>query len=314
MTKAKRKGTPVHIAQRTILAIETDKHGNHVMGLANPATLFERTRKVRVPGSTKMREERYFEPIHLNALQRELWKYRTADIAGVRRLAGADPIIVIDLGDQLGGARRPKEWVSTRLADQLAIGYYNWDPWFRGEKVPDAVRMATGTASHDLGEGSGAQIMAKYLRDKYQADAFAAYHHELKIAGLRFDIAHHGPGPGIRDWLKGNVLQLYVQSQMTEILNHEDIPPDVVLRGHYHTHIRRIICLDRNGDEYTTHARICPSYCFIDDYATQAAQSPTYVTIGMLAVEIIPGPPGHKPHFEFHRFMRTIDFRTVEEM
>jgi hypothetical protein len=306
MTKAKRKGAPVHIAQRIIVAVETDKHGNHVLGLANPATLFERTH--RKTG------EKYYEPIHLNELQRELWKYRGADIAAVKKLVGGDQLIVVDLGDQLGGQHRPKEWVSTSLADQLAIGKANWDTWYQGEKVPDAVRMATGTASHDLGEGSGAQLMAAYLREKYQADAQAAYHHELRVGGLRIDIAHHGPGAGSRDWLKGNVLQLYTQSLMMEILNHKAEPPDIVLRGHYHTHVRRIVALDRDGDEYTTHARIVPPYCFLDDYATQAAQSPTYVTIGMLAIEIIPGPLGHKPAFEFHRFTRTLDFRTSEEM
>ncbi len=82
-------------------------------------------------------------------------------------------------------------------------------------------------------------------------------------------------------------------------------PPDLVLRGHYHQFamaVRQRI----HHRFYESRAIICPSYAFTDAYARKSAQSPSRVTIGMVAIEINDGM--HK----VHDFRRTYDLRTEE--
>ena len=203
-----------------------------------------------------------------------------------------------------GGNGKARELVSTRAADQFEIAFANLAPWMA---VPNLQRMvfAKGTGYHELEEGSAALIVAARVRTAgIKVDV--PYHWKATIGGVNFDLAHHGSPPGSRYWLRGNILRLYTQSIMDDELVEGHDPPDVLLRGHYHQYVSEVVTRRARGKTWRTHAAICPSYCFIDDYARKVAKSPPKATIGMLAFEVVDG------RVTPHEFIRTFDFTTKE--
>lgn len=291
MAKAKENG-------RIVVAVQTDKHGGHILGLLNPDTVLK--------AEDRNGQLQNWTP-KLQPTQEALWEWYTEDVKRVKELAGGDPIVLVDLGDQVqGGNGRAHELVSTRMADQIAIGAANLAPWF---KLPNLQRalFVKGTGYHEMGEGSAAMLIGEIVAAKYGKQVDVPYHSKAVIGGVNFDLSHHGAPPGSRNWLRGNVLRLYVQSLMDRCLMEGQEPPDVLLRGHYHQYVPETVTRQARGKTYRTRAAICPSYCFIDDYARKVAKSPDRITIGMVAFEVEAEKCGDPVEI-----MRTLDFATNE--
>jgi len=105
--------------KRVILAVASDKHGGHQLGLLNPETVLEYEDK----------EGNLIQWMpELKPFQQYLWEIHEKHIQDVRKLAGKDEIVLIDNGDLTAGNKYPHEQVSTRISDQFDIAFYNLLP------------------------------------------------------------------------------------------------------------------------------------------------------------------------------------------
>jgi hypothetical protein len=285
-------------SRRVIVALPTDEHAGHVLGLCSPDVELKRERPDRTI-------EKYTPK--LTATQEWLWEAWTEDIRGLKQLAGKDEIVVFDLGDPVQGNAFPRELVSTRQADHYAIAEANKIPLLSMNNVRRAF-FVKGTGVHEFGEGSAQSVLANALQAKLGKQIDVMYHAEAALDGFVMDLAHHGPPPGVRNWLRGNILRLYAQSIMDDCLKSEKQPPNFLGRGHYHQFVTEVVTR-QNAKTWECRATICPAYCLIDDYARKVAKSPYRATVGMIALEIVGGRLVQQ-----HEFIRTIDFRTRLEL
>jgi hypothetical protein len=282
--------------RRTILAVISDTHAGNTGGLLNPNT-------------TLYAEDEEGNPYpwqpELNASQRYLWELYTENIRKVEAWAAGDEVVVLHTGDECQGDKYKQLLVSTRLSDQIEIAYYNLLPWYDLPNLK-AMRVVAGTQAHNFGEGSAAVLVAKLLaKEEPRVSTLPLYHGLLTVNGVVVDYAHHGPHPGSRDWLKGNVARYYLRDLMTREIKKRRRPPDLVLRGHFHTPVHEY--LEDCG--YASRLFILPSYCMIGDHGRQVTRSQYEITHGTLAFEIVDGRiVGEK------RLYKTIDIRTKETL
>ena len=80
-------------------------------------------------------------------------------------------------------------------------------------------------------------------------------------------------------------------------------PPQLVLRGHYHQFVREELWMA----DYHSTLVVTPAFAMLGDHAIQAVRSPSRVTNGMVAFEIIDGEV-----LQMYDFVRSIDVRTRE--
>jgi hypothetical protein len=194
------------------------------------------------------------------------------------------------------------------MADQLEIGKMNLEPWYAIPQLK-AVRIITGTGAHNFGYGSNEIAICKQLKADHPSVNCEVYDHDIiNVDGVEIDLAHHGPFPGSRNWLRGNVARLYLQDLMLNDLDHGKVPPRLIMRAHFHQYIPPVdYRIERNGKEYMSTLVICPSFTFVDAFTRQVAKSPAYVTHGMIVVEIVNGKVT-----ETVPMKRSIDIRTRE--
>jgi hypothetical protein len=284
------------MSKRLVVAAIGDLHANSKLAIMRPGIElppFDTMSDVYIPQATEIQRWEYDE----------FQKHKQ----GLIDLADKSEIFFIVGGDITHGKRYPnKERVSVRAFDDFAIAAD-----ILGElavlKNVKQMRIVKGTGSHVYSHGTSELIVARILNAQHKVDARVAYHYSINIRGVEFDIAHHGPGPGIRNWLKGNVLRLYVRSIVMGAVMARDTVPDVLLRWHYHQYIPETHEFRPDGMTYKTLARICPSYAYVDEHARQTVKSPSKLTVGMLAFEI-----ENKKVVKDHEFLSDIDLRRRE--
>lgn len=280
--------------QRAIIAVVSDTHGGFTLGLCNPEVVLydEGETGEIIPYKPKLSSSQVF-----------LWRHYQDSIAKIMTLAGDDELFLIHNGDLTHGNKHASTLVSNRIGDQILIGQANMEPWYAAPTLK-TVRMIVGTEAHNFGKGSSELLATKYLHDVHpNVDTSAAYHSLLSIKGVLIDAAHHGPYPGSREWLRGNVARFYLRDMVMKALMRGKEPARIVLRAHYHSYVRET--LYAGGKEYSL--IVTPSYSMLGDYSHQAARSPEEVTVGMVALEIIDGEL-----VKVHELMETLDIRTKE--
>lgn len=260
---------------RRLLVFLADTHGGHKLSLMNPDTwLLEEADGEMTP----------YHP-QLSATQQWLWYHYQADMARVAELADGCQVDVFHVGDVTWGLRYPAGLVSTRLADQPIIAAANMHPWLELPNVA-SLRLVTGTDSHELGESSAPILVARELTKDHPDRPVSVLSHLLgDVGGVTVDVAHHGPHPGTRAWLKGNQLRYYTRSlMMAEIMAGRE-PPQLLVRAHYHEFCHETV---RVGG-YTTEAIVLPSYAGLTPYAQQATRSINEIQCGLAVAEIVDG-------------------------
>jgi hypothetical protein len=287
--------------RRVVIGVVSDTHGGHKLGLLNPETTLQQEDESGnlVPWVPKLTD-----------VQEYLWSLYMDHIAEVSAFAGGDKLVLIHNGDATQGTKYQDHLVSTRVADQIVIGVQNLRPWFELADVNWA-RLTKGTSSHVLGEGSSEILITESLRSLYpNADIGVLYHGLLDVDGVEADYAHHGPYPGSRNWLRGNVARYDVRSYMLDELSSGRTPARLLLRGHYHQWIPpESLSLEFMGEVYTTTLVMTPSYCGMGAHGHQATRSAFAQTFGMVAIEIVDGKLG-----EIRVFKETVDLRTKERL
>jgi hypothetical protein len=275
----------------------SDSHGGHVLGLANPETELQDDKKG------------HYQP-DLNDYQLYLWnKIYLKAIKDTANLAGKDEIVLFHIGDPTQGNKYPNEQMTTRMADQLRLAKWNFMPWLQYKNVKK-VRLAKGTSSHSFGEGSSEVLLEDVLSDKFpKVDIRTIYHGLANVSGIDVDYAHHGPGQSIRKWLEGNIARYYLRDIMMKEIFAGNKPPNLVLRGHFHSYIKEILEIQHGQDWYESMIVVVPSLCGIGDFARQITKSVYQITNGIIVFEIING----KIH-ETYKFIETLDTRTKESL
>lgn len=191
--------------ERKIQVHYGDDHGGHKLGLFNPDTEIHDVAEDGTPEPYKPK---------LTATQEYLWECYSGDVRDVRLLANGDPIILVHTGDMGHGSKYPHQLMFQAEADQAAICVKNFEPWYRLSNLK-VVRLLWGTAAHNYGEASLERLVAAQLRALYpNVDTQTVRHSLLKPGGMLVDCAHHGPHPGSREWLKGNVARLYLRDRI----------------------------------------------------------------------------------------------------
>ncbi len=285
--------------RREILVGMADSHGGNNQGLLNPDTILEK--------DDENGTQHEYHPT-LTPFQELIYANYLDQINNVVKLAGKDKITLIHNGDLTQGNRFEENWVSSRMSDQVMIAYYNLKPWMKYKNLK-VIRIAKGTGVHVFKEGSSEILVANLLRAAYpQKDITCVYHGLLTLNKFIVDYAHHGPGPGVRDWLKGNIAGLYLKDIMRRSLKRGLRPPDLVLRAHFHEYTRTV-SLEQWGynDEYMSTLVTLPSFCGAGDHAIKTSRSVDTLQVGLCAFEIIDGKL-----LDMYRFFETYDIRTEE--
>lgn len=256
--------------------ILADSHGGHRLGLLNPA--------IGLPDEGPEGQLTYYKPT-LTATQAQLWEWYEQCMAWARaRVNGAD-VTLIHNGDITSGDKYSEGNVTSRPADQLLIGAGNLAPWLLWPNVK-RVRLIHGTGAHEYGEGSAAYSVAALLQGAFTATDIKVVRHGLfDLDGVTLDVAHHGPGPGGREWLLGNQLRYYTRSVMLDHIARGQRPPDVLIRAHYHTSIQETV---RVG-QYVTEALLLPGFCGLSHYAVQATRSAYMLSVGLALIAVEDG-------------------------
>jgi hypothetical protein len=218
-------------------------------------------------------------------------------------------------GDITHGNRHPEQLLTNSIANQMFIAEANFTPW--KEKIPnlDFLRFSFGTASHIFYEGASPALVNQFIRRTYPDFNSGVVHHGLlDVQGVTIDYAHHGPSQGIRIWTEGNQLRYYTKSIMLDALKDGNMPPDIILRSHYHYPKREIVDIKVNQDDgriKTVVSRIylTPSMCGLSDYAHQSTRSTHILYNGMMVYEI---EDGRIIDDHLDDFIWTLDLRTKE--
>lgn len=256
---------------RTIVAALADIHSGCKLSLMNPATeLYDEDK------------DKTFTPT-LTASQEKLWKIYTEGIHAAFEFAADDGMVLLHNGDLTHGDRFKVELVSDRMADQIEIAEMNLIPWYDYPHLTH-VRIIRGTGVHTLGQGSSEILVSNYLSKAFpKVDTSYKIHYLAEIDQVTFDVAHHGPHPGSRDWLRGNVARFYLRDLMYREIRRGNVPPRVILRAHYHQPVHEY--LEMNGDASDIY--ILPSLSMLDEHAQKSSQSADEVTNGITLFEII---------------------------
>ena len=243
----------------------------------------------------------------LTHTQEILWDVFQTCKKNVVSLAKKSPIYGWCIGDPTHGLHHmDKELVSTRTSDHIEIAISSLAEIVKLKNLK-SFYMVKGTGSHEFGQGSATALIANFLETAFDKQIGYVNHALVKHDGLSFDLAHHGPGAGARNWLKGNILRLYTRSIMMDDLQAGREPPDLVVRAHFHNYVPETVKIRTNGHTHRTEAFILPSFSFLDDYARKVAKSPSSVTVGMVVVEVINGKI-HEIH-DGEDFIQRFDLR-----
>ena len=285
-------------AKRLVAVLLSDIHTGHKLGLLHPeTTLLDEVGQSYSPG--------------LNYTQRYLWDLYQSHIDNVAELAGRDPVLLIHNGDVTQGDHYPSHLSLPLISDQIIAACENLRPWFEDKRLRvTAARIITGTAAHTWESGSEVLVAQRLQTEFPKVDCKPLYHASIALTrqkGQVIDLAHHGPFPGGRAWLKGNSARYYLRSAMMDELVDGHAPPRVYARAHYHEWLRETVRVRRNGQDVVSDLVITPSYSGIDDYVRRATRSKASIDHGLVVLVFEDGLREIVPLYQ------ELDVRTKEE-
>lgn len=282
---------------RRIAAFLSDTHAGHRLGLINPAT---RLVRVNSDGAGE-----HYTP-ELTHTQVRLWTDYQRNLARLRELAGTDAIVAFHDGDATQGDNHGATIPDITREDQREIAVQNLLPFFGLDAVTKG-RLLTGTEVH-VPENAEARI-AFTLAQATGKDVRVYHHERVRVGGLLFDIAHHGPPPGSRDWLRGNVATLYLRDRIYRDRRMGRVPASVYVRGHYHEWVHVTLWETWAGEHLRYDLVVIPSFCGLGEYGRKITRSEPSLTTGLGAFEIEDGNLR-----DVHPLTQTWDLRTEENL
>ena len=286
--------------RRRVVVALSDLHAGHVLGLLNPDTVLVRGED---DGSwTEWTPEQ-------TENQRYLWALYLEFMESVKKLAGRDDIVILVLGDLIHGVHYRDGLIpDTGVEDQREIAACNLAPWLALPNVR-TVRILTGTDVHVRVEGSDeARIAYRLAKTHPRIDIQATHHSRLEVDGFVFDVAHHGPPGGVRDWLKGNVARYYLRDRMQIDRRCGLSPSFAYLRGHYHVDVWETLREEWQGSMETSHLIVVPSFMGLTWHGRKVTRSEPVTANGLYCFEI------EGERCMVHPFTRKRDQRAAESL
>lgn len=282
---------------RRVFAWLSDTHGGKNTGLLNPDTVLVR---VKDDGS---KEDWQPEP---STTQRWLWSVYMSAVGELEEYAADSEIIVAHGGDITHGDRHGDTIPETTREDQRKIAAENLLPLLMLPRVTK-VRFLTGTEVH-VPDCAEVRIAAR-LQNDTGLDIAVWHHARFSLLPDIVDGAHHGPHPGSRDWLKGNVARYYLKDCIYADRRAGKEPARIYMRGHYHRFVPESITEMWEGKLYKHDLIVIPSLSGPDGYVRKILKSSPILQAGIIALEFIDG------HLEEIRpFIDEKDLRTEETL
>ena len=282
---------------RVVLAL-SDIHAGYVLGLFNPDTVL-----IREGEDGEIAE---WTP-DMTRWQNELWPIYQKNIDQATRLCQEyrAPLVAFHLGDATQGDKYNRTIPDTDREDQRTIAVHNLLPIANLPPLK-AMRLTTGTPVH-VPDCAEARI-AYRLRNKTGKDVQSYHQQRISICGFIFDLGHHGPTPGSRDWLHGNVALYYLRDRIYRDRRRGKRPADVYLRGHYHRFVWVTLNDTWEGVTRTHHLIVTPSFSGPTDYWRKIGKTDPTLDVGMVAFGISNGT------MNVHEFHETLDLQVEEEL
>jgi len=285
-------------SKRSVVVAVADTHGGHRLGLLSPSTVLIRELD---DGSI----EEWSPP--LTQTQEYLWSLYAEHRQKLRDFAGRSAITALHVGDLTWGDRYAEGLIpGATIEDQRVIATTNLLPL---ASIPNikAVRLISGTEVHE--PNSATARVARRLREQTGKGVESFHHHRLVVDGITFEFAHHGPHPGSRDWLEGNIALYHLRDRVYKDLRHGREPARVYIYAHFHRWRRVTLHHTWQGEELSHDLIILPSYSGMTTHARKMTRSEAYLVNGMCAFEVIDGELGRvKP------YKAELDLRTEEEV
>lgn len=280
-----------------MVAAISDTHGGYRLGLCNPDVVLL---KEDDEGITKE-----WTP-DLTRTQHKLWEAYLDNLGSLEEFVGDDPLVGLHGGDATQGDKYNACIPDITREDQREIARMNLLPMVNLPTL-DKFRLVTGTEVH-VPEAAEARIAYRLTRDTGK-DVKSVHHARLSFDGVVFDVAHHGPFPGSRDWLKGNVALYYLRDRVYVDRRNGVEPADVYMRGHFHEYVPVPMLDEWDGESRLFWVVVVPSYSGLTHFARKVTRSTPTLTTGIVAWEIIDGQVS-KPI----PFKQSWDLRTEEEL
>lgn len=212
-------------------------------------------------------------------------------------------INLIHVGEPFWGAKHPDGAIHTSERVQVDIALGNLERWFDMPNLKRA-HFVTGTDAHEFDDNSALKTLVKELRLMYPSVEVSASHHTLiDCEGYLLDVSHHGPYPGSRSWLKGNVAMYYLRDRVMRHLMRGKRPPDLFVRGHYHTKVSTMVEIGDN--EYRL--VVMPSFLMMTNYARRSTQSEYELMNGGMYFDVDRGEASKQKWIT-----KTLDLREVK--
>jgi len=280
--------------ERRILAVVNDLQCGNELAICNPST-----RVWRWDGKRRSRQQ-----VSLNPAQEYLWEVFMWSKNGLFEFAEKDRIDVIVNGDMTDG-NFFEGHTTNSPNNQVIMAVDVLDEIVRRKQVA-SVRLTSSTGVHAFAENSADTQIVDKLNEKYPDKDIALVEHGLlRVGSAVIDYAHHGPEGGIRQWLKGNQLYLYVKDIVHQSHDDGQPVPNIVLRAHKHERIQVCYSAWFEDEHTTTWGYTVPSWQLLTPYARKATNSTPKVTNGLLAIEIIDGEVARTKWFAKTKYIRT---------
>lgn len=274
------------------IATISDTHGGHRFGLLYPG--------VRLTTLQAIDDEEYSDEWSPELTEANKYLVNIHERLVEEASATQDEIDLIHVGEPFWGAKHPSGAIDLSERVQIDIALGNLRRWY---ELPNLRRaeFVSGTDAHEYEENSALKTLVKELRLIYPHTQTRATHHALiDIDGYQIDVTHHGPHPGSRSWLAGNMARFYLRDHVMRSLIRGNLPANLYLRGHYHTRVSETLEVD--GEEYRL--IVMPSFIFMNGHARRATQGEYELTNGGMWFDVNGGVASR-----VHWVTQTLDLR-----
>ena len=282
-------------SRRRFIAVLNDIHCGSRFGLLNPDTvLLDDMGKLWSPASTEN--------------QRSLWSLYQGHLGTAKEIVGNDELLLFLPGDLTQGLKHWGGVWGTSMHEHIVSAVDCLAPWFDRFNL-STCRILFGTEAHTGDEWTSEYLIARELHQRFRADTKAMAHGKFTVDGVIVDVAHHGPGGGIRKWTGGNVARHTLKSMVLEEIVNGDPPPHVVARAHHHQFIWETVRIESKLGRTTADLIVIPGYCGINPHSRKITRSTITQTHGLILIEVVDGELA-----QIHDLTEILDLRVTEAL
>lgn len=187
-----------------------------------------------------------------------------------------DDIIVILNGDLVEDGNKGTQTITKNKATIMNMAIDVLSPLIqKAEKV----FIIRGTEYHVGNSGELEEAIAKDLTNSvsYKKGVASWWHLRTKIAGVRFDVAHH-ISMGALPWTEKNAANKLSSILMYQYAEWGELPPHIALRSHVHR-------LSDSGLNYPIHSFTLPCWCMATSYVHRIGGSNARPHIGGMIID-----------------------------